>query len=75
MSGYDLSQPIVSKMSEPTRVSQLLLVSEATLAQVSNARATVACIHALPELDAGPARMVLVAREEHELERIKKLAG
>ncbi len=62
-------------MSEPTRVSQLLLESAATLAQVSNARAIVACIDALPELDAVPPKMVLVAREEHDLERIKKLAG
>ena len=53
-------------MSDPERVSRLLLESAATLAQSSNARAIVVYVGALPVLDAVPARTILVARDDAE---------
>ncbi len=61
-------------MSDPSRVSRLLLESATTLAQTSNARAIIVYVDALPELDAVPPRSVLVARDEQDLAAIKKLA-
>lgn len=61
-------------MSEPTRVSHLLLESASTLARVSNARAIIVCIDALPDLKAVPARTVLVVRDAHDKQRVKELA-
>jgi DNA integrity scanning protein DisA with diadenylate cyclase activity len=61
-------------MSDPSRVSRLLLESATTLAQTSNARAIVVYVDALPDLTAVPPRTVLVARDEEDLRRIEGLA-
>ena len=59
-------------MDDPAGVSRLLLESATTLAQTTNARAIVVYVDALPELEAVPPRTVLVARDEHDLDRIEK---
>ena len=61
-------------MSDPARVSQLLLESATTLAQSSNARAIVVYADALPDLKAVPPRTILVARDEHDLRMTDKFA-
>ncbi len=54
-------------MSDAERVSRLLLESAVTLAQSSNARAIVVYVGALPDLDAVPARTILIARDDSEV--------
>lgn len=59
-------------MDDPAGVSHLLLESATTLAQTTNARAIIVYVDALPQLEAVPPRTVLVARDEHDLNRIEK---
>lgn len=61
-------------MADAARVCRLLLESATTLAQSSNARAIVVYVDALPELDAVPPRTVLVARDEHDVQRAARFA-
>ncbi len=61
-------------MADAARVCRLLLESATTLAQSSNARAIVVYVDALPELDAVPPRTVLVARDDHDVQRATRFA-
>lgn len=61
-------------MTDPTRVARLLLESASELARASNARAIIAYVDALPELEAVPSRTILVARDDEDLKRIAPLA-
>lgn len=53
-------------MDDPTRVARLLLESASTLARACSARAIVASVDALPDLESVPPRTILVARDEGE---------
>ena len=61
-------------MTDPARVSRLLLESATTLAQSSNARAIVVHVDALPDLEAVPPRTILVTRDAEDVRRLKKFA-
>ncbi|MHC4908722.1 MAG: DNA integrity scanning protein DisA nucleotide-binding domain protein [Planctomycetota bacterium] len=62
-------------MDDPSRVARLLLESATTLANATNARAILVAIDALPDLDAVPKRVILVARNDEEHEQAAALAG
>ncbi|MCZ6837188.1 MAG: diadenylate cyclase [Planctomycetota bacterium] len=62
-------------MNDPTRGAKLLLEAAVTMANAVGAKAIVVAVDALPEIDAVPANTILVARDDHDRERIKKLSG
>ena len=62
-------------MKDPSQVSRLLLDSAATLAAASDARAIIAAVDGLPDMDSLPQRMVLVTREPADEQRASKLVG
>ncbi len=61
-------------MSDAARVARLLLESATSLAESCNAKAIVAYVDALPDPDNLPARIVLVARDDQDQRRMRKLA-
>ena len=61
-------------MNDAARVARLLLESASALAESCNARAIVAYVDALPDMDGLPPRMVLVARDDEDQRRINNLA-
>lgn len=60
-------------MDDPTKISRLLLESAVSMANAVGARAILAAIDALPELEAVPPNTILVARDSHDRDRIKGL--
>lgn len=60
-------------MADATKLSRLLLEAASTVAHVGNARAIVVAIDALPEIEAVPAKTILVARENVDHDRISRL--
>lgn len=61
-------------MSDPTRVPKLLLESASRLARASHARAILAYVDALPEIESVPRRTILVGRNEEDAKQIKRLS-
>lgn len=60
-------------MTDQARTARLLLATATTLAQSSNARAIIAAVDALPELEAVPPRTILVARDEQDAAQAGRL--
>src|SRR5262249_29850681 len=63
-----------TEMSDAARVARLLVESATALAESCGAKAIIAYVDALPDPESLPPKIVLVARDDQDQRRMRKLA-